>query len=91
MAEGLREPAGAFFCLAVFVLFVPNGQFPEGVENKPLLLMLARRCILRSQIEWILGLFVEVSLIATDLLDFLPAAVRQFQDGGVKKPKKPKS
>jgi len=42
MTERVGEPA-AFLRLSCLTLFFPNRQVPEGVGNKPLVLMLARQ------------------------------------------------
>ena len=60
MTERLREPSSIFFCLPALLLFVTDRQLSQRVENKALLLMLARNRVLRAQIERILRLLVEV-------------------------------
>jgi hypothetical protein len=63
MAKGLREPAGACLWVPPLSSSSPMGQVPERVETKASLLMLAGHCILRTQIERILGLLVKVRCV----------------------------
>src|SRR6266851_7862697 len=77
MTEGLREPARACLWVPVLILFLPDGQIPERVKHKTLLLMLARECVFGGEIEWALGLLVVVGGVVVGLREC--AARREFQ------------
>ncbi len=77
MAEGVREPTPAFVWLSAFILFLPDGQVPESVKHKTLLLMLTRPCVLGAEIEWVLGLLVIVGSVVVGFREGV--SCREFQ------------
>src|SRR6266446_9347159 len=77
MTERLREPACVSLRAPALILFLTNGQVPESVKHKTLLLMLARQCVFGAEIEWALGLLVIVGSVVVGFRDCV--ARREFQ------------